>query len=916
MDLGPRKNRLILAVLALEVNRPVPLARLIDLAWPGSPPRTAPNAVMVAISQLRKALRQADAELFRRGDGYALCTDPVQVDAHEFRLLVQRARSAPDADRIALLDRALLLWRGPALDGSAPAEIRDRLCCGLEEARQTAIEDRFDAKLRLGEHRELIGELTGQVTVNPAREYLVRQLMLALYRSGRATEALAVYRATRERLASALGLDPGPELQALETAILRDDPAIAAPTPGVVPLQAAKVPAPAQLPPSVGALAGRAAELAAMDTIAGPPGGAAAIIVLTGTAGVGKTTLAIHWAQRARNRFPDGQIYVNLRGFDPHGPAITAAEALRGLLDAFELPQDSIPQDLPAQTALFRSTLAGRRIFILLDNARDADQVRPLLPSSPGCVTVVTSRTHLTGLIAAEGAMPVDLDLPTPEDARELLEHRLGAARVSAEPEAVDDLVARCGRLPLALAVVAARAATRPRLPLRALADQLRAAQDRLDALDGDDPTTNVRTVLSWSYRSLRADAARLFRLLSSHPGPDLAAPGAASQAGLALDETQTLLAELRAAHLLSEPAPGRFAFHDLLRAYAAELAADEDPVTERESALHRTLDHYLHTAVRAAMILSPNRIPITPTGPVPGVHPEELADATAATAWLRNERAVLLDAVQRSFDGRFDTHAWQLAWAMANPLGRAGRWQEWADTQRVGLAAARRQGDQWGQANTHRSLGRALGWLRRYDDGYDHLRHAIRLFAELGDTANQAQAHLGVSWLFDQQGRHREALAEDQVALDLYAAAGNRAGHATALSAVAWDLAQLGDHERGIACSRQALQLQQELGDLHGQDASWNSLGYAHHKLGQYAHAAAAYESAVSCAREAGNRYSEAHGLRHLGDVQAESGQLTAARHSWLTALAILDELGHSDAAVVRARLAPVTDDGSGSGG
>lgn len=288
VDLGPRKNRFILAVLALEVNRPVPLERLVDLAWPGSPPRTAPNAVMVAISQLRKALRPADAELFRQGDGYALCTDPVHVDAHQFRTLVQRARSAPDADRVALLDRALELWRGPALDGSAPAEIRDRLCRGLDEARLTAVEDRFDARLRRGEHRELIGELTGQVTANPTREHLVRQLMLALYRSGRAAEALAVYRATRERLASALGLDPGPELQALETAILRDDPTIAAPA-AVVPSPAAKIPVPAQLPPPVGAFAGRIAELTAMDSAAATPGGTAVIIALAGMAGVGKT---------------------------------------------------------------------------------------------------------------------------------------------------------------------------------------------------------------------------------------------------------------------------------------------------------------------------------------------------------------------------------------------------------------------------------------------------------------------------------------------------------------------------------------------------------------------------------------------------------------------------------------------------
>lgn len=306
----------------------------------------------------------------------------------------------------------------------------------------------------------------------------------------------------------------------------------------------------------------------------------------------GKTALAVHWAHRVAERFPDGQLYVNLRGFHPSG-AMSPAEAIRGFLDAYAVPPDRIPEGLDAQAALYRSLLADKRALVLLDNARDAEQVRPLLPGAPDCLAVVTSRNPLTGLVVTEGARPLVLELLSPGEAREFLIRRLGAARVEAEPAATDAIITRCARLPLALAVVAARAATRPCLPLPELARQLDAARGGLSGFAGEDPLTDARVVFSWSYHTLSAEAADLFRLLGLHPGPGISLAATASLLGTPAGFAAERLAELCRAHLLTEPVPGRYAFHDLLRDYATELTETRDPEATRDAALGRLLGHY-----------------------------------------------------------------------------------------------------------------------------------------------------------------------------------------------------------------------------------------------------------------------------------------------------------------------------------
>jgi hypothetical protein len=386
------------------------------------------------------------------------------------------------------------------------------------------------------------------------------------------------------------------------------------PSPSPVPVPVPSWPVPRQLPPDVFSFTGRQAQLAELDSLLGP-NRTVVVSAVSGTAGVGKTALAVHWAHRVAAHFPDGQLYVNLRGFDPAGPPVTAGDAVRGFLEAFGVEAQRIPQSIEAQAALYRSLLADRRVLVLLDNARDADHVRPLLPGSSGCLTLVTSRHHLASLIAAEGARPLLLDLLSQEEAMQLLSHRLGAARVEAEPHAAGELIERCARLPLALAIIAARGATRPAIKLVTLAEELRETHGRLDPFVGDDATVDVRAVFSHSYQDLSPAAATLFRLLAVHPGPDIATPAAASLAGATVPLARSMLTELVNANLVNERVPGRYTFHDLLRAYAAELLrqhADEGRTAdEGQSATRRLLDHYLHTASAAALMIYAHRDPI-----------------------------------------------------------------------------------------------------------------------------------------------------------------------------------------------------------------------------------------------------------------------------------------------------------------
>src|SRR5215469_11991229 len=707
-----RRRKAVLAALALHGSQIVSTGTLIDAVWGQAAPTLAVNTLQTHMSYLRAVLGSKTA-ILARPPGYVLHLEGDGTDARAAeRLLREGTQAADPARELRLLREALALWRGRPLADVAGSAWLEEQAARLELLRVQVERALAEARLAAGEHAELVLHLEQLAGEHRLDEQLHAQLMLALYRCGRQADALAVYHRLRRTLAQELGIDPSRALRELETAILRQDQALAAPTLAVtVPLSspAVAMPAdssaalqaspmvvvPAQLPPAAAAFAGRKAELASLDALL--PGaaeaspGTATISAVSGTAGVGKTTLAVQWAHRIAGRFPDGQLYVNLRGFGPDGTPTDPAEAVRGFLDALGAPAARIPPGLAGQTALYRSLLRGKRVLVVLDNARDAGQVRPLLPGSPGCLVIVTSRSDLAGLVAAEGAYPLSLDLLTTPEASDLLARRLGEARVASEPEAVGEIIDRCARLPLALSIAAARAAARPGFPLAAIAAELCAANGTLDPFGGADLVTDVRAVFSWSCQALSDDAARLFRLLGLHPGPGITTAAAASLVGLPSDQAHRLLTELTRANLVLEYIPGRYSLHDLLRAYATELAGCHDNEERRGAALHRILDHYLHTAYTAAALLHPHRDLIAIAPAQPGVITPHLTDTKAALTWFAAEHRTLLAANALALRCGFDAHTWQLAWAMDDFLARGCHWPDQYTVHHNALCAAER---------------------------------------------------------------------------------------------------------------------------------------------------------------------------------------------------------------------------------
>jgi tetratricopeptide (TPR) repeat protein len=564
-----------------------------------------------------------------------------------------------------------------------------------------------------------------------------------------------------------------------------------------------------------------------------------------------------------------------------------------------------MPADVAARTALYRSLLAGRRVLIVLDNAHDAGQVRPLLPGSAGCLVIVTSRSQLAGLVAEVGARPLTLDLLPAPEARDLLARRLGTDRVAAEPGAVDEIVARCARLPLALAIAAARAAIQPGFSLAALADELRES-GALDAFHSGDHVTSARAVFSWSYHAVSTGAARLFRLLGLHPGPDISVPSAASLAGIPPGQAGARLAELARANLLTEHMPGRYRCHDLLRAFAAELAHALDTENERQAATHRMLDHYLYAADAAASQLGVRVDPVAlpPAGDPGWVPPASPADHDAAWAWFLVEQDVLLAASGQASAAGFQVHAWQLAYNMGSFLTRRGRWHEKARVMRTAVAAARQLGDTTALSRMLRSLTGVCADLGRWDEAHACGAEALSLATEIGDQNLQAFAQLFIASIYDRQGRPGDAIAPTRDALALYRVAGNDTGEAQALSSLGWVHACLGDHEQALAFCQQAIPLLRQSGDVPAEANTWDSIGYAHHNLGHHRQAIADYQTALTLARSAGDVGTEATILGHLGETLHATARYDQARDALQQALAIFDQLGHPEADRVRAEL------------
>jgi len=967
---GRPKQLAVLGVLASRANRVVSLDQLVDAVWGDNPPVTAEGGIYTYVAGLRRVLepdraasgprRDGGGVLVSSGGGYLLRLGDGGLDAGHFEERLgrsRRLRASGDLRAAAsLADEALSLWRGQPFTG-VPGPFAETERLRLAELRTAATEERAELMLAQGQDAAAIPELTALVTEHPLRERARGLLMIALYRCGRQGEALQVFYDARERLAEDLGIDPGGELTRIYQQLLATDPALDAPAAAMAPVSTAPsagpVPSaspvppadsapraepvptagpapladpvplagpagqacPAQLPPEPAGFAGRAAELGWLHALlpAGPAAPAASggpgtspVALITGTAGVGKTTLAIRFARQAGPRFPDGQLYVNLRGFDPAATPVPPGTALQWFFEALGVPAVHVPSALDAQSALLRTLLDGKRMLLLLDNAHDADQVRPLLPASASCMVLVTSRSQLTGLVVA-GARPLPLDVLDAREAAELVTGRLGAERTAAESAAVTALVEHSAGLPLALSVTCARAETRPGMPLADLAAELADTRGRLDALRTGEVTTDLRAVFSWSADKLSPAGARMFRLLGLQAGPGVGAAAAASLAAVPLPQARAALRELARASLLSEDAAGRFSCHDLLRAYTAELAAATLSAAERDLSGRRLLDYYLRTAHAAAARLYPARGLVDLPAAVGGVAAEEFSGAggyDAALAWFSAEHSVLGNLIEQAAAGHHDEHCWKLAWYWAPVLTRRGRLHELLTAQRTALLAAGRLGDRNALAHVHGQLGGVSGRLGDYEGAQEHLQLSVDLFAELGDQASVAYSRNGLAVLLSQQERYEEALDHAVEALRLRRSLPDQVAIAYSENGVGWILAHLGQPDAALWYCRRALEMHREADCRSAIADTLDSIGYAYGQLGDFPQAIAHYEQAGEMLRLLGESHPEALSRLHLGDAQLAAGQPESARRTWEQALVLLQQVPGADTSEVTRRL------------
>ncbi|MFD9430127.1 BTAD domain-containing putative transcriptional regulator [Streptomyces sp. NPDC060002] len=968
LELGPPQQRGLLALLLARPGQPLEVEQIVDALWGEEPPVSALTLVYRHIGLLRRTLepdlpaRAAGGWLLRGAGGYRIEAEADSLDLLRFRQLAQEARRVRDdgATRrsVAMYVEALALWTGHPLDGLPPFMHTAPAFKALDREHHAVVKEAADAALHCGLAGELLGPLRRCAAERPLDEPLHARLLYALMATDRVQEALRTYRAVKARLADELGIGPGQELRAAARHALGPPTAVptsVVPTPGV-PTPAAPTPAaptsvllptvvptsvdagpvpsstvprpagrpsvaysvPAQLPPGLPVFVGRKRELA---LLAGPgtADGPAAVIVLSGPPGVGKTALAGRWAHRAAPGFPDGQLYANLRGHTPGAPPADPVVILCGFLRALGLPPERIPGD--ERPRRYREALAGRRVLVFLDDARDAAQIRDLLPDAPGCLAVVTSRAPLREIAGGErDSRFLDLAPFDADEARDCLAARLGGERVAAEEDAVRALTVLTGGLPLALAAAAARASAGPAFPLAALAEEIRSANGGLDAVP------EVRAALDASCRTLTSDAARVFRLLAACPGTTISTAAAASAAALPVERVRHPLGELVRAGLLTERLGDRYHRPRLVGTYAHELARPDEhetattapgPAADGEPdgrgseprvprdgiqpdaeasrlALRRVLDHHLHTARNALARLSPHRIVPAPPPALPGVSTIEHGSAAQALAWCGAEIRGLVGLVSLASRHGFHDHTWRLARLVELLLDQQGLRHDVVEPRLAALDSARHLCDPVALAHAYSSLGELTGRLGRTEDAHIHLRRAHELFGELGDLPGQGDVHRWLSRLHAGQGRLDEALSHAERAVERYRGAGDRVGESGALLALARIHLLRGRHRDAFAVTRQALEALHGLAEPHAEAAVRGALGRCHDALGSHRRALLAYQRALKLYRAAGDGHHEFRCLVRIGEAHRAAADPGAARTAWARALAVRDTLDH----------------------
>lgn len=911
----------MLATLTAYAGRLVSVDTLVDRVWGEAPPERARRMLHPHITRIRRMFGRLPAgatpvRLSRHPGGYLLEVAPEQVDLHRFQRLLRQA-NAKDClaeERLALLAEALSLWRAEPLAGLSGLWV-EQTRQAWQQQRLAAVLTWAEAVLEVGDPAAVIDPLTVCLAEHPLMEPMAVVLMRALATAGRRAEALHCYATARRHLIDELGAEPGPQLRAAHQAILRGEPdlhaAAASPQRSV----------PAQLPAGVTAFTGRESELGQLDVLlpathpsrsrTGDPGAgprvppATAVFVVSGMAGVGKTALALHWAHRLRTSFPDGQLYVNLRGYDPEQP-MTASEVLARFLSALGVPGSAIPLELDDRAARYRTEVAGRRMLIVLDNAATAEQVRPLLPGTDTCAVVVTSRDHLAGLVAMQGAHRLVLDLLPAADAYSLLSWLIGP-RADAEPEAVRALGDLCARLPLALRVAAELAVSRSATPLADLVDELADQQHRLDLLDSDgDPHAAVSSVFSWSLQHLPDLTVRAFRLLGLHPAAEFDAAALAALAGITVAEAERALHRLTRTCLVQPAGARRFGMHDLLRAYAARLALTAETEADRTQALDRLLDYYQAGANAAMDQLHPAEAHHRPSTAPSGIVTPAFTDADAARTWLDVERPCFITTT--AYAAAHDRPAYAIG--MSHILVRYLDGGHNVDAMAVhshAYEAAQRNNDVAGQAHGLRSLGRVCMRLGRYPKGIQYLRRAMILDRQAGDRLGEARTLTTMGSIEWRLGRSERAADHQHKALALVRQLGDPPAVAGILNNLGVVYSSMSDFEKSEGYFREALALYQgiraaetvsgrRLADRYGEAQVLDSLGTVHLRLGQFAPAAECFRQALALFRGIGNRDGEAWVFNGLGEAGQAAGSPADAVEHHTAALAIATDIGSLD--------------------
>ncbi len=906
VDTGPGKQRCVFAALLLDAGQPVPFDALIDRVWDARPPNRARGVLATYVARLRVALRAAGCpddvlNLRTAFGGYLADCDPLLVDLHQARHLVATARPLADPALAAdVLQQAVEVWQPLVLAG-VPGEWAERIRYGLSRERTSVIVQWAQTQVTLGNYDAVIARLQPMLSEQPTAEDVAEPLLAALAGAGQVTQAQECYARLRQAIADELGSEPSPRLRDLHVRILqgRLPASVSTPAPG------GGNPIPAQLPALTAAFVGRAEALARLDALVAennqsttgihPP--AVLISTIAGTAGVGKTTLAVYWAHRVRDRFPDGQLYVDLHGFAPTAP-LSPAQVLARFLVALGVSGERIPGEVDQAAALYRTLLAGRRMLIVLDNARDTDQVRPLLPGDDRSLVLVTSRNRLDGLVAREGAARILLDVLPAHESRQLLLQMLDGQRTAAEPGAVDELAELCGHLPLALRIAAARIAGDPQETIGAYRDQLRGA-DRLDALEvSDDRQTAVRAAVELSYAAMPDPAQRLFRLLGLTDGPDYGLEAIAALLGAPATQASRPLTYLASAHLVERPRPGRYALHDLLRLCAAEYATAAETPEVRAAAIGRLYAYYVQTADQASQLLKPQTLRLPPAAswcppgePQPGA--TRFQNRSEASAWLADELPNLVAAARAAAALGPRPAAWSLA-AVLRGYFQSGALVEGEAIARAGLDAALAERHPVGEAISRICMADVLGGMSRYDEAFDQYGKALGITREIGWREGEATVLGNLAQKQHLAGLLQVAVDNLHRALTLNESTGWLQGQAvnhTNLGVVYWDLGLL--EEAGKQYER-AAQLYHQIGSYAGEAIALTNLGEAIHALGDRAKALEVLNRALALHREIGNRVGEAYTLRCAAAVWRDLGAQGSAMRLAKMALQVIRRIGH----------------------